>query len=113
VRAWIGFHLGAPLVGPAQAAFVVGSWEAVQPLSAYAIGTSEYPDRSATIIVETLRLEPEGTRLTGPGIRDEAALSLPETDAFRANAARFPLGLDFIFTSGTRLAGLPRTTRVG
>ena len=31
---------------------------------------------------------------------------------FRANAALFPLGLDFFLTAGNRLAGVPRTTRV-
>ena len=40
------------------------------------------------------------------------ALSLPEVPAFQANSAMFPLGLDFIFTCGDRLAALPRTTEV-
>ena len=58
------------------------------------------------------RLEPDGPRLTGPGIVREARLSLPETAAFRANHARFPLGFDCFLTCGDRLAGLPRSTRV-
>jgi alpha-D-ribose 1-methylphosphonate 5-triphosphate synthase subunit PhnH len=41
-----------------------------------------------------------------------AALSLPEVAAFQANARAFPLGLDFLFTCGDRLAALPRSTRV-
>jgi len=112
LRQWITFHCGAPLVGPERADFALGSWAALQPLSTYRIGTAEYPDRSATLIVEMDRLEAKGARLTGPGIETEAALSLPELAAFQGNRARFPLGFDCYFTCGDRLAGLPRSTRV-
>ena len=112
LRQWITFHCGAPLVGPAHADFALGSWLALQPVSAYRIGTAEYPDRSATLIVEMTALDPVGARLTGPGIETQAALSLPELAAFRANRVRFPLGFDCYFTCGDRLAGLPRSTKV-
>ncbi|MGJ8605128.1 MAG: phosphonate C-P lyase system protein PhnH [Marivita sp.] len=112
VRAWVAFHTGAPLVGPKDCMFALGTWEALGPLSVYPVGTSEYPDRSATLIVECSYLRTEGATLTGPGIRDTAALSLPETQAFQDNAALFPLGLDFFFTSGVRIAALPRSTKV-
>lgn len=113
VRAWLTFHCGAPFVPAERAMFAVGDWASLQPLARFAVGTAEYPDRSATLIVEMAALEAAGARLTGPGIEREARLSLPETDAFRANAALFPLGLDFCFCAGDRLAALPRTTRVG
>ncbi len=100
------------MTGPSHCMFAVGRWEVLLPLSAYPIGTSAYPDRSATLIVERDTLAATGATLTGPGIKDSANLSLPETDAFQANHAQFPLGLDFIFTSGDRLAALPRTTEV-
>lgn len=112
VREWIAFHIGAPVVAPEQAMFAVGTWEAVQPIEAYAIGTAEYPDRSATLIVEMEALAAEGAVLRGPGIKTQAALSLPEVAAFQRNAVLFPLGLDFFFCAGSRLAALPRTTRV-
>lgn len=112
IRAWIAFHTGAPIVAHAQAQFALGRWEDLLPLAGYAIGTPEYPDRSATLIVEMETLEAEGPRLTGPGIETEAALSLPETEAFEANHMLFPQGLDFYFTAGTQLAALPRTTKV-
>lgn len=112
VRAWVAFHTGAPLVGPSACAFALGTWKALAPHAVYPQGTAEYPDRSTTLIVECDRLEPEGATLTGPGIRDTAALSLPDIDAFRANAARFPLGLDFLFTCGDRVAALPRSVEV-
>lgn len=112
LRAWVAFHTGAPITGPSQCMFALGVWEALGPLSTYPIGTSEYPDRSATLIVECMGLRPEGTTLTGPGIRDTANLSLPETQAFQDNATLFPLGLDFFFTCGDRIAALPRSTKV-
>jgi len=112
VRDWIAFHTGAPLVGPSQSMFAVGAWHTLLPLSAYPLGTSQYPDRSATLIVEMEALSATGAMLSGPGIRESAALSLPEAEAFAANRKHFPRGLDFIFTSGSTLAALPRTTRV-
>jgi alpha-D-ribose 1-methylphosphonate 5-triphosphate synthase subunit PhnH len=113
LRDWIGFHTGAPVVAErGEAMFALGTWDALGPLDGYAMGVPDYPDRSATLIVETDRLEPEGARLTGPGIERSAALSLPEVAVFQANAARFPLGLDFLLCCGDRLAGLPRSTRV-
>jgi len=112
VRAWLSFHTGAPFVGPAHCMFAVGKWDALVPLSPYPIGTSEYPDRSATLIVETPALSRTGVELTGPGIKNRAMLSLPEEDAFQANSQLFPLGLDFIFTCADQIAALPRTTQV-
>lgn len=112
LRDWIAFHIGAPIVDPEAAAFVLGRWDALQPLARFATGSPEYPDRSATLIVEMPALKAEGARLTGPGIEDVAHLSLPEIAAFQANRARFPLGLDFFFTCEDRLAGLPRSTYV-
>ncbi|MEM1076488.1 MAG: phosphonate C-P lyase system protein PhnH [Pseudomonadota bacterium] len=112
VRAWLAFHTGAPVTGPSNTMFAVGSWEALMPLSAYPVGTSEYPDRSATLIVECAELVPAGATLRGPGIKSQTALSLPEVAAFRNNSALFPLGLDFILTSGAQVAAVPRSTEV-
>ncbi|SDW97369.1 alpha-D-ribose 1-methylphosphonate 5-triphosphate synthase subunit PhnH [Ruegeria halocynthiae] len=112
VRNWLSFHTGAPLVGPAECMFAVGSWSDLGPLSIYPIGTSEYPDRSATLVVECPQLTASGAILTGPGIKETAALSLPELAAFQDNRTLYPLGLDFIFTSGVRVAAVPRTTEV-
>lgn len=112
IRAWIAFHTGAPCTGPSHAMFALGDWQALQPISNYQIGTAKYPDRSATLIVETPELSPEGATLQGPGIAASLQISLPETEGFKDNAALYPRGLDFIFTSGNRLAALPRTTQV-
>ncbi|MEM7525185.1 MAG: phosphonate C-P lyase system protein PhnH [Pseudomonadota bacterium] len=112
IRDWIAFHTGAPLSDAAGAAFAVGEWADLFPLGDYAIGTPEYPDRSASLIVEMNALAASGARLTGPGIETAAALSLPEIAAFQANASLFPLGLDFWFCAGDQAAALPRTTKV-
>jgi alpha-D-ribose 1-methylphosphonate 5-triphosphate synthase subunit PhnH len=112
VRDWIAFHIGAPLVAAEEAAFALGRWEDLQPVSRFKIGQPDYPDRSATLIVEVPRLTNHGPVLTGPGIETATWLSLPETAAFRANRALFPLGFDTIFTAGDRIAALPRSTRV-
>jgi alpha-D-ribose 1-methylphosphonate 5-triphosphate synthase subunit PhnH len=111
VRDWITFHTGAPLVAAGQAVFALGYWAGLQPLERFAFGTADYPDRSATLIVEVDALAPATHRLTGPGIRDVAAMRLPGEAALRRNAGRFPLGMDLILCCGNRLAGLPRTTR--
>lgn len=111
VRKWLAFHTGAPIVGQSEAMFAIGAWDALVPLSSYPIGTSEYPDRSATLIVECDALC-DGSTLTGPGIKETASLNLPDIAAFQSNHALFPLGLDFLFTSGNQLAALPRSTEV-
>lgn len=112
LRDWITFHTGAPLVAADAAVFAIGAWDALQPVSRFAIGQPDYPDRSAMLIVEMPELTTEGPRLTGPGIKDASHLSLPETAAFAANRTLYPLGFDCFFTAGQLVAGLPRSTKV-
>ncbi|MGD9861659.1 MAG: phosphonate C-P lyase system protein PhnH [Pseudodonghicola sp.] len=112
VRGWLAFHTGAPVVAAEVADFAVGRWADLMPLDRYRIGTPEYPDRSATLIVEMDALEAEGATLRGPGIKDTARLSLPDAAALAGNAMLYPLGLDFFFTCGGRLAALPRSTTI-
>ncbi|WP_420586303.1 phosphonate C-P lyase system protein PhnH [Ruegeria sp.] len=112
VRQWLTFHTGAPLSDAADADFAVGTWEALSPLGAYRVGTPEYPDRSATLIVECDTLTQTGAALTGPGIKDVAHLSLPDIGALQLNSALYPLGCDFFFTCGDQIAALPRSTQI-
>ena len=112
LRRWIAFHSGAPAATAEQAAFALGRWPDLHPLSRFSIGQPAYPDRAATLIVEIDRLDNNGPRLTGPGIRDSIRLSLPETAAFQQNHDLFPLGFDVILTCGDRRAALPRSTIV-
>ncbi len=113
IRAWIAFHTGAP-VGSAEAAdFAVGTWDALAPVTRFRIGTPDYPDRSATLMVEVDTLEAAGTALSGPGIKDVAHLHLPDPAVFDRNSALYPLGWDAYLTRGAQAAGLPRSTRIG
>ena len=92
VRDWIAFHTGAPVGTRGEAMFALGTWAALGPPGAYPAGEPEFPDRSATLIVEMERLEARGARLTGPGIKGEAALSLPEERRFRPTRRGFRWG---------------------
>lgn len=112
LRSWIAFHIGAPLVPASEAMFALGGWDALAPLDSYRVGTPEYPDRAVTLIAEVDHLTATGARLTGPGIRDEARLSLPDVAPFQRNNLIFPLGWDCFFTYGNQLAALPRSTKV-
>ncbi|MGR3715960.1 MAG: phosphonate C-P lyase system protein PhnH [Thermohalobaculum sp.] len=119
VAEWLRFHTNAPqAAGRGQAMFAVGRWEELLPLEDWPAGEPAYPDRAATLIVEVAALDGGPVlALSGPGIDGHARLApmLPEgaAEALRVNAARFPLGLDFFFTAGRQVAGLPRSTRIG
>lgn len=83
VREWLTFHTGAPMVAAEEAGFALGTWDALGPLDTYSIGTPEYPDHSATLIVECKRPEQNGAVLSGLGIRGTAQLSLPDAAVFQ------------------------------
>ncbi len=110
IRDWVTFHTGAPFVDAANAMFAVGAWDQLMPITQFAIGTPQYPDRSTTLIVE--RLGEIEVCLTGPGIETSAKAVLPDVEPFQLNAALFPLGCDFYFTDGDQISALPRTTKV-
>lgn len=112
VRDWITFQTGAPFVDAQEARFAIGTWNALQPVTRFATGTPDYPDRSATLIVEMTNLSAISARLSGPGIKDDAHLSLPDIAAFQVNRTLYPLGFDTYLTAGATLAALPRSTKV-
>ena len=112
VRKWIAFHCSAPFVAAGDADFAIGTWDALQPVSQFAIGTAEYPDRSATLIVECEDISAPTATLSGPWIETTQTAYLPNLDAFVANSAQFPLGFDCYFTAGSQLSALPRSTKV-
>lgn len=119
LRRWLAFHTGAPMVEqPGEAAFGFTRIETLPPLENFAAGTPAYPDRSATLVVEVANLtDGPPLRLTGAGIAGTAKLRLGANGsaiapALAANHARFPLGVDWVFTCGDRLAAVPRSTAV-
>lgn len=117
---YLRFHCGCPLVAdPAQAAFaLVADPQSMPPLSAFHLGSDEYPDRSTTLIIQVPNLDGgDNWRLKGPGIRDQAILSASHLPpAFKSwvrdNHALFPRGVDLLFAAPTQLAGLPRSTQL-
>jgi alpha-D-ribose 1-methylphosphonate 5-triphosphate synthase subunit PhnH len=117
---YLRFYCGAPIVGdPAEAAFaLVPVFGELPPLEAFAQGSDEHPDRSATVILEVAGLgEDGGRRLTGPGIDGERRLDVrgvPERlwPMLRENHRSFPRGVDLLLVAGASVAALPRTTLV-
>jgi alpha-D-ribose 1-methylphosphonate 5-triphosphate synthase subunit PhnH len=117
---WLRFHTGAPLVDrPGEADFcLAASVVSLPPLSAFALGSDEYPDRSTTVCLAVASLR-DGAPITlrGPGIRETisfAPLGLPADfrTQWAGNRALFPRGVDLLLVSGTDVVGLPRTTRI-
>ncbi|WP_137391063.1 phosphonate C-P lyase system protein PhnH [Rhodoligotrophos defluvii] len=120
VQAWLAFHTGARVARvPTHAAFAfIGAPAAMPPLAEFAQGTQEYPDRSATLVLQLESLE-GGTPLTfrGPGIRDEVSIApagLPSDFAaqWSSNSRRFPRGVDLILCAGEAIACLPRSAHL-
>ncbi|MQY42293.1 phosphonate C-P lyase system protein PhnH [Epibacterium sp. SM1969] len=112
LRSWVTFHTGAPLVAAQDADFALGSWDALMPLDQYRIGTAEYPDRSATLIVELAEFSAPNARLKGPGIKDSVQMMLPDVPALARNSVLYPQGVDFFFTAGAQVMGLPRSSQI-
>ena len=114
---YLRFHTGAPIVTRAAAAVfaLVGDGARCPPLDAFDGGSEDYPDRSATLVLEVSHLAEGGPLiLRGPGIADRRSLTvggLPPgfCDQWAANHALFPRGIDVLLTCGDRLVGLPRS----
>ncbi|MCP3715718.1 phosphonate C-P lyase system protein PhnH [Paraburkholderia sp. CNPSo 3281] len=120
LAAALRFHAGAPLAQQAcEAAFAyVHDAAALPPLDAFASGTPESPEQSATVFVRVDSLA-GGAPLTlrGPGIETTCCIAPvgPPERFWRERAAlapHLPCGIDFYLVCGDRLMGLPRTTLV-
>jgi alpha-D-ribose 1-methylphosphonate 5-triphosphate synthase subunit PhnH len=119
VAEFVRFHTGARLAGSvADAVFaVIADAAHLPPLASFPQGTPEYPDRSATLILQVDALRPSGWRLEGPGISGHTLFSAdPVPPDFvgqiRANRSRFPCGVDIFFAACDAIAALPRSTRL-
>ncbi|MBS0247380.1 MAG: phosphonate C-P lyase system protein PhnH [Proteobacteria bacterium] len=119
VADWIRFHTSAPVVhDPADAAFaLVADARAMPDFGRFAQGTSEYPDRSTTVIVQIDGFSGDAITLKGPGIKTTRAFSaapLPADFAARMadNRALFPRGIDLVFVAGHDIAALPRSAMI-
>lgn len=117
---WLRFHTGARYVTqPAQATFaVVSATSPLAGLPALPIGTAEYPDRAATLILQLSQIGHEATHeLTGPGIEsvfrfDATGLPAEVLALIDRNRTLYPLGIDVIVTAPGAVVGIPRSTAV-
>ncbi|MAW55650.1 MAG: phosphonate C-P lyase system protein PhnH [Rhodospirillaceae bacterium] len=114
------FHTGCKVTdNPGEAGFaIIRRAEAFGSIPEFPLGTPEYPDRSATLIIEVDGLrEGGGIKLSGPGIETESQLTvkgLPDIfwPLVRRNNLMFPTGVDFFLVADNDVVGLPRTTKV-
>ena len=120
------FHTGVRGAMPGEAG-AFEAWRASEMpprvWSALERGSDEVPQRGATLIVEVAGLgeavagaEPL-LSLTGPGIESTRALAVAGVPAsfWRERIAlepMFPRGIDLLLVHGTRVAALPRSTRI-
>jgi len=117
---WLKFHTGAPVIqDSAIASFaLVSDGGVLPPFERFALGTSEYPDRSTTVILQVDSLDAgRSFELRGPGIDGISILqaSIKPFDLFerlRVNDALFPRGIDLVLVADDAVVAIPRTTRV-
>ncbi|OSN10733.1 carbon-phosphorus lyase subunit PhnH [Lonsdalea iberica] len=86
-------------------------------LMCFPCGNEVEPEKSATIILEVDGLNNGRLlKLSGPGVNNVKIISPHLPSAIRRYLCErphpFPMGLDFLFTSGKKLLAIPRTTRV-
>ncbi len=120
VENYLRFHTGASITrddGAAAFAFA-SAVHGIPDLSKFPTGTHEYPDRSATLIIEVKTLTPEPQiELTGPGIEtvhyfEVTPLASPFWNQMVDMREAFPLGIDVLFVAQGAIAAITRSTRL-
>jgi len=127
------FHCGSPLVSSAAVAdFVFMSVAEWSSLAGFKQGCEENPHHSATLIIQCAQqfaderenqnedLQNSGLKtltLSGPGIPGQRSVQLPgiidkHLALLQQNYQIFPLGRDLLFTFGSYLMAIPRSTRL-
>ncbi|MCI4214768.1 phosphonate C-P lyase system protein PhnH [Dickeya dianthicola] len=111
------FHTGVKLVEREAAAFALLPVSRELSLAGFAAGDEMAPENSATLVLEVPALGGgRALRLIGPGIAEARMIApqLPASvlDYLEHRPHAFPAGLDFLFTCGSTLMALPRTTHV-
>ena len=118
---WLRFHTGCQVsddVNNAQFIWVAHS-DSLPQISSMMQGSEDYPDQSATCIIEIqdFDMESEELVLQGPGIDGNCSLKvlgLPDAfvEQWQNNHRIFPRGIDVFLTNASHIVGLPRTTRI-
>jgi alpha-D-ribose 1-methylphosphonate 5-triphosphate synthase subunit PhnH len=120
VARWLKFHTGAPLTSDSSgcAFALIGDTAALPDLDRFSFGTDDYPDRSATLILQVESLsQGRPIEVRGPGIDGGTTLraTVAPCDLFKRlaiNQSGFPRGIDVVLVSGDAIAAIPRTTRL-
>lgn len=120
VGKWLKFHTSAPVIADSSVCSfaLIGDPRALPALDRFAFGTSEYPDRSTTVILQVESLaQGSAFELSGPGIDGTAVLraTLQPADLFERlaiNATLFPRGIDVVLVADDAVVAIPRTTRL-
>jgi alpha-D-ribose 1-methylphosphonate 5-triphosphate synthase subunit PhnH len=119
---WLRFHCGCPVVqDPSNAAFaLITRGEFLTSLDPFNHGEDAFPEKSTTLIVQVSALLSGSGRysIRGPGIAVCERLNIHGLKegfwkAWRVNHGLYPLGVDVLFSSGTTLVALPRTSEAG
>ena len=108
VARWLKFHTSAPVIEDSSVASfaLIGDAENLPVLDRFAFGSSEYPDRSTTLILQLDSLtQGPAFELRGPGIDGSALLQamIRPRDLFErlaVNEALFPRGIDVVLVHG-------------
>jgi alpha-D-ribose 1-methylphosphonate 5-triphosphate synthase subunit PhnH len=119
VAKWLKFHTSAPVIADSSVCSfaVIGDAQHLSTLDRFALGTSEYPDRSTTLILQVDSLtEGPAIELTGPGIDGAGVLRavVPSVlfERLALNAALFPRGIDVVLVHDDAIVAIPRTARL-
>ncbi len=118
---FLRFHCACPLTDtPAKASFAVVMNNALMPsLDSFSLGSSEYPEKSTTVLLATDfdDVMGESVSVMGPGIDGQERLPLswlpPGFVAdWRGNGRHFPRGVDLILVGRAHVVGMPRTLKM-
>lgn len=116
---WLKFHTSAPVITEPSASHfaVIGDAREMPPLDRFAFGSSEYPDRSTTLIVQVDSLTAgPAWELRGPGIDGAAVLQATIQgnlfEQLAVNTTLFPRGIDVVLVDDDTIVAIPRSTRL-
>lgn len=117
---YLKFHCSCPVTELSTAATfaVIAATKDLDNFEQFNLGTNDYPDRAATLILEVKQLSNKpGKTLRGPGIQNSLSLAVEGVNKnfwqqIHDNNSLFPRGVDLILTCDRQLAALPRTTLV-
>ncbi len=81
------------------------------------VGTMQYPDQSATLVIGCTLGQGSTVDLSGAGIQGVYTITIGGIPAefwtLRQQIIRYPLGWDIFLVSGQDVIGIPRSTRIG